>query len=235
MSEVNPQEAQQGLAAELIQTRSQPENANPTVPPVVDDRAISSGPSASTPTSQTKPLLSNTTAANHEPGEAFISSAETQRTVQPSAAGVPVRIMIPAIGLDAPVVEAKSRKILLQGDVFDQWIAPNQFATGWDVTSALVGEPGNTVLSGHHNDFGEVFGRLIDLNVGDTILLFSGSTSLSYTVVNKMILEELNVPVSQRIQNARWIGRSNDERLTLVTCWPKDTNTHRLIIVASPN
>jgi LPXTG-site transpeptidase (sortase) family protein len=27
---------------------------------------------------------------------------------------------------------------------------------------------------------------------------------------------------------------STDERLTLITCWPYETNTHRLIIVALP-
>jgi sortase A len=146
-----------------------------------------------------------------------------------------MRIIIPAIALDAPVTKAKYRKILLQGDVFDQWVAPDQFAAGWIATSAFFGENGNTVLVGHHNEYGEVFGRLIDLNVGDTIVLFSAASSRAYKVTNKMILQELDVPVAQRIQNARWIGRSNDERLTLVTCWPKETNSHRLIIVASPN
>lgn len=167
--------------------------------------------------------------------DGFLAPSEPQRTVSPNMAGVPVRMLIPAIGLDAAVTKAKYRKILLQGDVFDQWVAPDQFAAGWIATSAFLGEPGNTVLVGHHNDFGEVFGRLIDLNVGDTIVVFTSTTSRAYKVTNKMILQELDVPVSQRIQNARWIGRSNDERLTLVTCWPKETNTHRLVIVASPN
>ena len=38
----------------------------------------------------------------------------------------------------------------------------------------------------------------------------------------------------QRLQNARWIAATADERLTLVTCWPNTTNSHRLIIVAEP-
>jgi len=36
------------------------------------------------------------------------------------------------------------------------------------------------------------------------------------------------------LQNARWIMASSDERLTLVTCWPAYSNTHRLILVAKP-
>ena len=37
-----------------------------------------------------------------------------------------------------------------------------------------------------------------------------------------------------REENGRWIQPSDDERLTLVTCWPADSNTHRLILVAVP-
>jgi LPXTG-site transpeptidase (sortase) family protein len=37
-----------------------------------------------------------------------------------------------------------------------------------------------------------------------------------------------------RQANARWIGPFNDERLTLVTCWPYTNNTHRVIVVAKP-
>jgi len=215
---------------------------SPTVPVITSTVFFTPAPEASAtsrPTISTPTLSPSRTsgppAANREQPDGFLAREETQRTISPDTAGVPARIAIPAIGLDAPVSKAKYRKILLQGDVFDQWVAPDQFAAGWIATSAFLGESGNTVLIGHHNDFGEVFGRLIDVNVGDSIILFSYSTSRAYRVVNKMVLQELDVPVSQRIQNARWIGRSNDERLTLVTCWPKDTNTHRLIIVASPN
>jgi LPXTG-site transpeptidase (sortase) family protein len=170
-----------------------------------------------------------------ENGETFLSAPVEERTVTADQPGVPVRIAIPAIDLNASVIPAKTRKILLQGDVFEQWVAPSSYAAGWITSSALLGEIGNTVLTGHHNDYGEVFGRLIDVKEGDTILVFSSDLVYSYVVTNAMILPELDVPVSQRIENARWIGRSNDERLTLVTCWPKDTNTHRLILVARPN
>jgi sortase A len=37
-----------------------------------------------------------------------------------------------------------------------------------------------------------------------------------------------------RMANAEWLGGTDDERLTLVTCWPQKSNTHRLIIVARP-
>ena len=169
-------------------------------------------------------------------GEVFLApQAPDERTVLAGQAGIPVRIIIPSVGIDAPVIASKSRKILVHADVFEQWIAPEKFAGGWITASALLGEKGNTVISGHHNDYGQVFGRLVDVKVGDAILVFSDDEIYGYTVTNRMILQEVDVPDNTRIQNAQWIGRSVDERLTLVTCWPADSNTHRLILVAIPD
>ena len=168
-------------------------------------------------------------------GESTASGGLGERLISGDMAGVPLRIVIPSIGLDAPVVEAKTRKVLLQGDVFEQWVPPHDRVAGWITTSARLGEIGNTVIAGHHNEYGEVFGNLVDVNVGDIILVYSRDWAYSYRVTNRMILQEQDVPIEQRMENARWIGRSTDERLTLVTCWPKESNTHRLILVASPN
>jgi sortase A len=123
----------------------------------------------------------------------------------------------------------------LENRLLDQWVPPEEFAAGWIVSSALLGEKGNTVIGGHHNDYGEVFGKLVDVNIGDAILVFTDSAVFHYTVANRMILQELDVPIEQRIENAQWLGRSTDERLTLVTCWPKTGNSHRLILVARPD
>ena len=50
---------------------------------------------------------------------------------------------------------------------------------------------------------------------------------------NVLILPERDADLAARLENARWIEPSQDIRLTLVTCWPEYSNTHRLIIVAS--
>ncbi len=149
---------------------------------------------------------------------------------------IPNRIIIPKINLDAPVIEAGTRKVRVNGQIFEQYTAPDEFAAGWHPDSALLGSIGNTVLNGHHNVHDEVFGNLIDLEPGDIIYLFSGERKFAYMVANKMILPELgeDITVEQRLQNARWIMASSDERLTLVTCWPAYSNTHRLILVAKP-
>lgn len=147
---------------------------------------------------------------------------------------VPERIVIPAIGLDAVVLPAGYELVQIDGQVFQQWDAPNQYAAGWQQTSAFLGVSGNTILYGHHNIDGLVFAHLKDLNEGDKIEVYSGQWIFSYIVANKMILQERDEPLSVRLDNARWILPTTDERLTLVTCWPPDNNTHRVFIVARP-
>jgi LPXTG-site transpeptidase (sortase) family protein len=149
---------------------------------------------------------------------------------------IPDRIIIPKIKLVAPVVEAGTRKVRVDNQIFDQYTAPDEFAAGWHPDSALLGIVGNTVLNGHHNVHGEVFGKLVDLEPGDLIYVYSGERQYVYVIANKMILPELgeDVSVEQRLENARWIMPSRDERLTLVTCWPAYSNAFRLIVVARP-
>jgi LPXTG-site transpeptidase (sortase) family protein len=156
-----------------------------------------------------------------------------ERLAPGSQTNTPVRLKIPAINLDIPVLPATWRKVLYEGYVFDQWKAP-KYAGGWQADSAQLGNPGNTVINGHNNEFGEVFKNLDQVQVGDLILAYSLDREFTYVVSNKMVLLEEGESSQQRVENAGWIGKSNDERLTLVTCWPYDTNTHRLIIVARP-
>jgi len=147
---------------------------------------------------------------------------------------VPDRIEIPAIKLDAPVIAADHRYTEVEGATFGQWLAPSFFAAGWHPDSALPGEAGNTVINGHHNIDGEVFADLVDVVEGDTILVHAGERSFEYVVTNRMILPETFMDAATRLENARWLGRSDDVRLTLVTCWPLESYTHRLILVAVP-
>lgn len=142
----------------------------------------------------------------------------------------PDRIVIQAIGLDAPVETVGWH--IEQG--VSVWDVPHRRVAGWLKTSAPAGQPGNTVLDGHHNIKGEVFRRLVDLRPGDAIDLHAGSAVYHYAVTEKHILLDRDQPFSVRIANAQWIQATDDERLTLVTCWPYTNNTHRLIIVARP-
>ena len=155
-------------------------------------------------------------------------------TATPAAIWIPDRIVIPVVKLDAPAVPANLKEIAYQGKMYQQLVAPDSFDAGWYTKSASLGAAGNTVLIGHHNYFGEVFAHLVDLQVGDLILVYSGEKSFAYAVKMKMILPELGQPLEVRLKNAQWVAPSQDERLTLVTCWPANNNTHRLVIVAMP-
>jgi len=169
-----------------------------------------------------------------EAGEEIKPSIETP-TPTPTVVPVePERIVIPKIELDAPIIPAVMKRLKLEEEVYEQWLAPDEYAVGWHYNTALLGQPGNTVLNGHHNIFGMVFRDLHQLIPGDVIELYGGSMKFSYMVVNVMILPEKGQEFSVRRENARWLQPSTDERVTLVTCWPATSNTHRLIIVARP-
>jgi len=157
------------------------------------------------------------------------------KTPMPQAVGlIPDRLIIPVINLDAPILPVSFSTITIGSQVYDQWLTPNQFAAGWQTSSALLGLPGNTVLSGHHNEYGKVFKDLVKLKKGDIVSIYSVAREFRYQVVATMVLPELNQPLSVRLENARWIEQSTDERITLITCWPAYSNTHRVIVVAFP-
>jgi sortase A len=146
----------------------------------------------------------------------------------------PERIRIPSIDLDAPVTPVSWGVIEIDGAFYARWDVPEAFAAGWHDTSAMPGQPGNIVLNGHHNVCGEVFGRLIEAKPGDALLLQAAGRTFRYVVVLSMVLAEKDRPVAVRLENARWILPTDDERVTLVTCWPHDAISHRLIVVARP-
>jgi len=120
-----------------------------------------------------------------------------------------------------------------QGNPFSDWVVP-EFAAGWHINSMLPGHGSNTVLSGHHNIGGEVFRDLIQLEAGDSIAIEAGNVRYDYTVEEKYIVKEEGVPEEIRKANHRYIEPTSDERLTLVSCWPYESNSHRIIIIARP-
>ncbi|MBN2045956.1 MAG: sortase [Anaerolineales bacterium] len=146
---------------------------------------------------------------------------------------VPKYITIPVIGLNAEIGYSGVRNVEVDGEMYKQWISPND-EVGWHYDSAVLGEIGNTVLNGHHNIFGEVFRDLHKVQKGDEIILQSEKGNYHYVVVATMILPERFESKEVRLQNAKWIQTSKDERVTLITCWPYESNTHRVIVVAFP-
>ena len=147
---------------------------------------------------------------------------------------LPTRIVIPAINVDAPVVPVSWDTIEADGQAQAAWEVPAMYAAGWHETSAPLGVPGNTVLNGHNTTNGEVFRDLYTLEAGDTITSYSGDTPYAYAVTAVLILPEAGQPLEVRVENARYILPSDDERLTLVTCHPYGSLRYRLIVIAHP-
>jgi len=171
------------------------------------------------------------------PADAGVSSqsAQPEEIVNTTAAiGLPLkRIVAESIGLDSEVVEVGWQQVFQNGVATNVWTVAD-YAAGWHTNSKLPGQGGNVVLSAHHNIKGEVFRYTVDLEPGDVVTLYDEAQSYDYVVEDKFIVKDKGEPEAVRRENAKWIGPFNEERLTLVTCWPYNSNTHRLIVIAKP-
>ncbi|MEM7031949.1 MAG: sortase [Chloroflexota bacterium] len=145
----------------------------------------------------------------------------------------PTRIVASKIDLDSEIVPVGWQQQEIDGQLVSQWNVAD-FAAGWHLNSAMPGQIGNIVLSGHHNIQGEVFRYIENLEAGDEITLYRHNEPFIYKVTDKLILKDRGESDDVRRANARWIGTFEDERLTLITCWPYNNNTHRLVVVAKP-
>ncbi|MDP2976407.1 MAG: class D sortase, partial [Anaerolineales bacterium] len=144
------------------------------------------------------------------PGGAQPNEAEIPEHLRPlvqSLANLPIptrgpeqaiRIQIPAIQVDAPVV---------QGDGWDQL----KKGVGQYIGSANPGQTGNIVLSGHNDVYGEVFKRLDELEPGNTIIIFSINRQYVYVISGSQIVEPTQVEV---------MAPTSDPTLTLISCYP---------------
>ncbi|MEX2225837.1 MAG: class F sortase [Dehalococcoidia bacterium] len=129
----------------------------------------------------------------------------------PPASEAPmVRLQIPIVGIDAPVV--------VKGvDAAGVMQAPdNAFDTAWYDFSAKPGYGGNAVFSGHvdYINVGEaVFWDLKDLTAGDEIQVrLEDGTVYRYAVNFKQQYDAATAPVEEIV------GPTPRETLTLITC-----------------
>ncbi len=162
-----------------------------------------------------------------------LTPTPTPTPARPPANSPPTRIVIPNIDLDSKVVGVGWTVEKRDGQLVSVWNVAD-YAAGFHRGSAYPGHIGNTVISGHHNIKGEVFRYLVDLEPGDEVILYVGEMPYRYAVEEKLILPDKYVSAEQKRENGTWIRYFPDERLTLVTCWPYTSNTHRVIVIAKP-
>lgn len=151
----------------------------------------------------------------------------------PLPIGRPERIVIPAVDIDTPVVPVTSDRTQIGTQWFEEWRTAS-YAAGYHEGSALLGQRGNTVISGHNNIEGAVFRDLYKVEPGNLVHIYAKGFRYDYVVVDRFLLREAGVPLEQRLQNASWILPTVDERVTLVSCWPPTGNTYRVIVIAKP-
>jgi LPXTG-site transpeptidase (sortase) family protein len=197
--------------------------AAPTATPAPPTPAPQGAPPTATP--DLYPLPTPTVTATPQPAPPAVAP-------NPPAIGgaSPTRLVIPSVGVDSKVIPVGWQLVEQNGQQYSVWQVAD-YAVGWHESSAVLGLPGNTVLAGHHNVNGEVFRDLVNVEVGDKVTIYAGDQPFEYQVELKTIVKEKGEPIEVRQKNAQWIAPTNDERVTLVTCWPYTNNTHRVIVV----
>jgi sortase A len=146
---------------------------------------------------------------------------------------VPDRLWIDALSVDAVIEPVGPSAKKTKSSV--EWSAPRNKNVGWHDYSGHLGEGKNIVLNGHNNIFGSVFRKLYTLKPGDEIRLGAGDKVVKYKVEQVLKVLERGQPLKVRLKNAEWIKPMADDRLTLVSCWPETSNSHRIIVVARPS
>lgn len=167
------------------------------------------------------------------PAGTIVATTVPPQDAKNAVKGQPTRIVLPALRVDSKVIPVGWTTVIQGNQLVSDWETAD-FAVGFHFTSAPPGTVGNTVMSGHNNINGMVFRDLDMLKVGDKISVYAGDKLFQYAVSQTMIVAEKFAGAEQQRQNAQWMAPTNDNRLTLISCWPRTNNTHRVIVVAKP-
>jgi sortase A len=136
--------------------------------------------------------------------------------------GEPSRIVISSIKLDAKVVDVG----IVTDDKGNSAWDTAAFAVGFQRGSALPGAPGNTVMNGHISSpvshKGDVFRHLPEVRIGDEIDVYVGDRRVAYAVTALQVVPPTAIQV---------LNSTPDATLTLITCYPDNIYTNRLIVI----
>jgi sortase A len=121
-----------------------------------------------------------------------------------------IRIQIPGIKIDAPVV---------QGDGWEQL----KKGVAQKIGSANPGQNGNMVLSAHNDVYGELFRYLDKLAPGDQVILYTQQRQYIYVVDRTAIVEPTAVEV---------MASTGNPTVTLISCYPYLVDKQRIVVFA---
>jgi sortase A len=122
-----------------------------------------------------------------------------------------IRLQIPKINQDVPIVE---------GDGFEQL----KKGVGHYIFSANPGEKGNVVLSAHNDIHGEIFRDLDQLEQGDEVIIFTEQERYVYIVDQIKVVEPTQVEVMQPTEKPT---------ATLISCYPYMIDNKRIVVTAN--
>lgn len=211
----------------------------PTHPPTATPTPTETPTPTLAPTSTLAPLPPTATAVVRE-GRIDAIGPIPLATAAPLSFGsgrAPVRLLIPALDLDAAVLPMGWHVVSDASGMRSEWDVVDD-AAGHHINTAYPGEPGNVVLSGHNNIGGSVFRTLcvigepgVDFGLEDAMILVDEmGRRFTYQVNGWQRLAERNASIATRLENAQWLAPTDHAQLTLVTCWPPWSNTHRVIV-----
>lgn len=145
-----------------------------------------------------------------------------------------MRVVIPRINKNVPVVKVSSEALV--GRDWGRLEQQIQEALRDGIVhypgTALPGQEGNIVVTGHSSyfpwdpgRFKDVFALLHDVRIGDNIYMYYEQERYEYTVYETKVVLPTQVEV---------LTQTGEDRLTLITCTPVGTNLRRLIVLARP-
>lgn len=121
-----------------------------------------------------------------------------------------VRIQIPAIKVDHPVV---------QGDGWEQL----KKGVGQHIGSPNPGAKGNLVLSAHNDVFGQIFRDLDQLKPGDPVVISTNQRTYTYVIRQTRIVAPTQVEV---------LAPTNETIVSLISCYPFMVDNKRIVVTA---
>lgn len=155
---------------------------------------------------------------------------EPDIVMQPSAYGLPVRLRIPRIRVDAAI---SGVAFTPQGGMD---IPDSALEAGWFTPGVRPGDLGNAVIAGHLDtalSTPGIFWDLHRLKPGDEIQVETDQKEVLTFIVERMELYPYdNAPMTEIF------GSSTGSKLNLVTCsgqWNKQTYSERLVVFTKKN
>ncbi|SDD02315.1 sortase A [Paenibacillus sp. UNCCL117] len=137
------------------------------------------------------------------------ATAKPKTAVKPAAMGI---IEIPKIASKLPLLAGVTDANMKLGAVHFKG-------------TAVPGQQGNAVIAAHRSlNYGRLFNRLVELEKGDTVVVTMGGEKKSFEVTATEIVEPDEISVLKQPRKGTY--------LTLITCDPIDTGTHRFIVHA---